>query len=251
MIKDNASKNISVWLIVSTCLHLSSPSWRCFPECGHQVKSAYISNSVWNYTNSSSLSFKPKMLYLHREQCSMSCGSLNGMGVWENGYIYAYGWVPLLCTLNYHNIVNCYIPIQNTAAAAKSRQSCPTLCDPIDSSPPGSSVPGILLARILEWVAIAFSKACMVSRFSRVWLFATPWTVALQAPLSIGFSWQEYWSGLPCPSPGDLSGPGIEPSSPMSPTLADGFFTTSATWEAHVSMRNRLESSKWWWEWML
>ena len=107
----------------------------------------------------------------------------------------------MLCTLNYHNIVNCYIPIQNTAAAAKSRQSCPTLCDPIDSSPPGSSVPGILLARILEWVAISFSKACMVSRFSRVWLFATPWRAAHQAVLSTGFSRQEYCSGLPFPSP--------------------------------------------------
>ena len=56
-------------------------------------------------------------------------------------------------------------------------------------------------------------------------------TVALQAPLSMGFSRQEYWSGLPCPPPGDLPHPGIEPESFMSPALAGVFFTTSATWE--------------------
>ena len=65
---------------------------------------------------------------------------------------------------------------------------------------------------------------------SRVWLFATPWTVAHQA-LSMGFPRQEYWSGLPCPSPGDFSDPRIKPTSLMSPALAGGFFTTSATWE--------------------
>ena len=73
----------------------------------------------------------------------------------------------------------------------------------------------------------------MLSRFSRVWLFATLWAVAHQAPPSMGFSRQEYWSGLPCPPPGDLPNPGIEPMSLMSPALASGFFTTSATWEAH------------------
>ena len=61
--------------------------------------------------------------------------------------------------------------------------------------------------------------ACVLSRFSRVWLFVTPWTVFHQAPLSIGFSSQEYWSGLPCPSPGDLPDPGIEPVSPVAPAL--------------------------------
>ena len=71
-----------------------------------------------------------------------------------------------------------------------------------------------------------------VSCFSRVWLFAAPWTVALQAPLSMGFSRQECWSGLPCPPPGDLPHPGIEPMSLLSPSLAGRFFTTSTTWEA-------------------
>ena len=135
------------------------------------------------------------------------------------------------------------------AAAAKSLQSCPTLCDPIDSSPPGSTVPGILQARTLEWVAISFSNAwkwkVKVKSLSRVQLSATPWTAAHQAPPSMGFcrqeywSWvfscsvvsncvtartiphqaplpmgfprQEYWSGLPFTSPGDTLNPRIEP----------------------------------------
>ena len=89
--------------------------------------------------------------------------------------------------------------IAAAAAAAKSLQSCLALCDPIDGRPPGSSIPGILQARILEWVAISFSNACM--HVSHVQLCATPWTAVQQAPLSPGFSRQEYWSGLPFPSP--------------------------------------------------
>ena len=95
------------------------------------------------------------------------------------------------------------IPLKWVTAAAL--QSCPTLCDPIDGSPPGSPVPGILQARTLEWLAISFSNAWkwkMKSKsFSHVWLLATPWTAAYQAPLSMGFSRQEYWSGVPLPSP--------------------------------------------------
>ena len=72
----------------------------------------------------------------------------------------------------------------------------------------------------------------MLSPFSHVCLFAIPWTIAHQAPLSVGFSRQEYWIGLPCPPPRNLPNPGIEPSSLMSPALAGGFFTTRATWEA-------------------
>ena len=63
---------------------------------------------------------------------------------------------------------------------------------------------------------------------------ATPWTVARQVPLTMEFSWQEYWSGLPFPLPGDLPDPGIEPESLASPALAGGFFTTNTTWEAHI-----------------
>ena len=88
---------------------------------------------------------------------------------------------------------------------AKSLQSCPTLCDPIDGSPPGSPVPEILQASTLEWVAFSFSNAwkwkVKVKSLSHVRLFATPWTAAYQAPLPMGFSRQEYWSGLPLPSP--------------------------------------------------
>ena len=91
------------------------------------------------------------------------------------------------------------------AAAAKSLQSCPTLCDPIEGSPPGSPILGILQARTLEWVAIFFSNAwkwkVKVKSPSRVRLLATPQTAAHQAPPSMGFPRQEYWSGLPLPSP--------------------------------------------------
>ena len=107
--------------------------------------------------------------------------------------------------------------ISFSAAAAKLLQSCPTLCDSTDGSPPGSPIPGILQARTLEWVAISFSNAWKwkvesesevaqscptLSNLgsSRVQLCATPWTAAYQAPLSMGFSRQEYWSGVPLPS---------------------------------------------------
>ena len=86
---------------------------------------------------------------------------------------------------------------KEAAATAKSLQLCLALCNPIDGSPPGSSVPGILQARILE---CHFPLQCMLSCFSHVQLWATLWTAAHQAPLSTGFSWQEYWSGLPFPS---------------------------------------------------
>ena len=84
-------------------------------------------------------------------------------------------------------------------------QSCPTLCDPIDGSLPGFSVPGILQARTLEWVAISFYNAqkwkMKVKSLSHIRLLATPWTAAYQAPPSMGFSGQQYWSGVPLPSP--------------------------------------------------
>ena len=93
----------------------------------------------------------------------------------------------------------------NYPAAAKSPQSCPTLCNPIDSSPLDSSVPGILQARTLEWVAISFSNAwkwkMKGKSLSRARLLATPWTAAHQAPPSMGLSRQEYRSGVPLPSP--------------------------------------------------
>ena len=95
--------------------------------------------------------------------------------------------------------------MNNAAAAAKSRQSCPTLCDPMDGSPPGSSVSGILQARMREWAAISFSSAwkwkAKAKSLSRVPLLATPWNAAYQAPLSMGFSrHKEYWRGVPLSS---------------------------------------------------
>ena len=94
------------------------------------------------------------------------------------------------------------------AAAAKSLQSCPTLCDPIDGSPPGPTVPGILQARTLDWIAISFSNAwkwkVKVKSLSCAQLLATPWTAAHQVPPSMGFSRQKYWSGVPLPFPEEV-----------------------------------------------
>ena len=104
------------------------------------------------------------------------------------------------------------------AAAAKSLQSCLTLHNPVDGSPQGSPVPGILQARTLELGAISISNAWKgkgkVKSLSRGQLFVTPWTVVYHAPPYMGFSRQEYWSGFPYPSPRDLPDPGIEPGSP-------------------------------------
>ena len=101
--------------------------------------------------------------------------------------------------------VGCHCLLLIYAAAAKLLQSCLNLCDPIDGSPPGSPVPGILQARTLEWVAISFSNEwkwkVKVKSLSHVRLFATAWTAAHQAPPSLGFSRQEYWSEVPLPSP--------------------------------------------------
>ena len=118
-------------------------------------------------------------------------------------YIFSHGLCYKLCI--YMSAFLCTVLLlEGTAAAAKSLQSCPTLCDPIDGSPPGSPVPGILQARTLEWVAISFSNARKwkgkVKSLSHVRLLATPWTAAYQATLPMGFPRQEYWSGLPLPS---------------------------------------------------
>ena len=99
---------------------------------------------------------------------------------------------------------NTYILVRHRTDAAKSFQSCPTLCDTINVSPPGSPVPGILQARTLEWVAISFSNAwkwkVKVKSLSHVRLLATPLTATYQAPPSMGFARQKYWSGLSLPS---------------------------------------------------
>ena len=119
----------------------------------------------------------------------------------------------------------------HAAAAAKSLQSCPTLCDPIDGSLPGSSVPGF--SRQENWSGLPFpSPVCMLSLFSQVWLFEILWTVACQSPLSLDSSREEYWSGLPFPPTVELPDPGIKPTSLRSLALAGWFMITSATWEA-------------------
>ena len=108
---------------------------------------------------------------------------------------------------NWVTELNCIVQgtIFSMLCYAKSLQSCPTLCDPIDGSPPGSPIPGILQAGTLEWAAISFSNAwkwkVKAKSLSRVRLLVTPWTAAYQAPLSMGFSMKEYWSGVPLPSP--------------------------------------------------
>ena len=109
-------------------------------------------------------------------------------------------------------------------ATAKSLQSCSTLCDPIDGIPPGCPVPGILQARTLEWVAISLKL------FSCVQLFATPWTVAHRAPPSMGFSRQEYSSGLPLPSP--VEGPSITKARGFMKNITDhyGMATHQSEW---------------------
>ena len=124
-------------------------------------------------------------------------------------YILIIHTIYTVCVYIYTHIV-----YMNAPAAAKSLQSCPTLCDPRDGSPPGSPVPGILQARTLLWVAIAFSHGwkwkVRVKSLSRVRLLATPWAAAYQAPLPMGFSRQEYWSRLLCPPPGNLPNPRVE-----------------------------------------
>ena len=127
---------------------------------------------------------------------------------------------------------------KQTAAKAHTHTHSHSIMPPFPTSPtppPGKTrcetpLPRKPLHRLYR--SLASPCACLLSRFNHVRLFATPWTVACQAPLSMGFSRQEHWSGLPCPPPGNLPNPGIEPSSLMSPALVGRFFTTSATWEA-------------------
>ena len=107
--------------------------------------------------------------------------------------------------------------VDTATATAKLLQLCLTLCDPIDGSPPGFSVHGILQARTLEWVAISFSNAwkwkVKVKSLSHVRLLVTPWTAAYQAPPSMGFSRQEYWSGVPLPYPNFWKSPPLPQNS--------------------------------------
>ena len=132
------------------------------------------------------------------------------------------------------------------AAAAKSLQLCPTLCDPRNGSPPGSPIPANPQARTLEWVAISFSTVwkwkVKVKLLSCVRLLATPWTAAYQAPPSVGFSRQEYWSGVPFPSPPQCLHifPSLSLSASPSPSLPAFFFCSAlpGTWRSGNPSRN-------------
>ena len=137
------------------------------------------------------------------KRLSSSSSSVSPLADWKLDMFY-FLWLRWICQDQLPFLTQLQFPLtetpaKRTAAAAKSLQSCLTLCDPIDGSPPGSSVPGILQARTLEWVAISFSNArkwkVKVKSLSHVRLLATPWTTAYQAPPSMGFSRQEYWSG--------------------------------------------------------
>ena len=127
----------------------------------------------------------------------------------------------------HHNYWAC--TLESAAAAAKLLQSCLTLCDPTDGLLPGSPVPGMLQARTLEWAAISFSNAwkwrVKVKLLSHIQLLATPWTVAYQAPPSMGFSRQEYLSGLPLPSPRTIL---------MFTLLISALFLTKIHWLANT-----------------
>ena len=107
------------------------------------------------------------------------------------------------------------------------------MCWWADFMPPQFKIRGRNLLESHQFPMLNFCiPEFVLSHFSCVQLYATLWIVAHQALLSMGFSRQEYWTGLPCPPPGNLLNPGIEPISLMSPALASGFFTTSTTWEA-------------------
>ena len=126
--------------------------------------------------------------------------------IWMAQMRESYDWICWEIEAKQNFLMNCVTcPYCFAAPAAKSLHLCPTLCDPIGHSPQGSPVPGILQARTLKWVAVSFSNAwkwkVKVKSLSCVWLVVTPWTAAYQAPPSMGFSRQEYWSGLPLPSP--------------------------------------------------
>ena len=168
---------------------------------------------------------------------------------------------PMILVLN--RIAWLLLHIGTCAYVCSVAHFCPTLCLNMDCSLPDSSVHGISQARILEWVTMPSSMGpswprdptcipctgrqilyccaiwgspywhtLLLSRFSCVWLFVTPWNAACQAPLSTGFPRQEYWIGLPFPPPRDLPDPGIESMSPASPALAGNFLNHWATWKA-------------------
>ena len=122
--------------------------------------------------------------------------SLSALRVVSSAYLRLLIFLPAILIPAWASSSPAFHTVYSAATAAKSLQSCPTLCDPIDGSPPGSTVPGILQARTLEWVGISFSNAWKwknkVKSLGHIWLLVTLWTAAYQAPPSMGFSRQEY-----------------------------------------------------------
>ena len=157
-------------------------------------------------------------------------------------------WVLLNSASRWHSFASRLLPCPSTGVGNKQQQrhthahtqththSLHHAPPPISPTPPPSKthceapLPRKPLHQLYR--SLASPRACLLSRFNHVRLFASPWTVACQGPLSMGFSRQEHWSGLPCPPPGNLPNPGVEPSSLTSPALVGRFFTTSATWGA-------------------
>ena len=192
---------LSVWLY---SIHFSSPITTCFKvEHFHYV---YVKNHLQKYDQEGSPT-SPSLIYLEQKHQSVEHNQAGANDFQYLIWIFWVCWLPpewynidsSQC-LDLHQLKIVYLIMEN-AAAAKSLQSCLTLCNPIEGSPPGSTVPGILLARTLKWVAISFSNAwkwkVKVKLLSHVQLFTIPWTIAYQAPPSMGFSRQQYWSGLP------------------------------------------------------
>ena len=168
-------------LVAQSCPTFCDPKDCSPPGCSvHGILQARtlewfaISFSIYIWTNEIANTFYHFPLWCY----SFSCG-----------FLFLYEAIHICTCMHVHT----------AAAAAKSLPSCPTLCDPVDGSPPGSLVPGIHQARTLEWVAIFFSNAwkcrVKVKSLSCVQLLATPWTAAHQAPPPMGFSRQQYWSG--------------------------------------------------------
>ena len=176
------AQNVSFWFFTLNSLKDTLSTIDCSELCLNSLYNWMMSNTLCSF-------------------CLWKEGSLDDSEEWwhqkteENIYITCDALYKKRNDKRLYNTCICY---------AKSLQLCLTLCDPIDGSPPGFPVPGILQARTLEWVAISISNAwkwkVKVKSLSRVWPSATPWTAAFQAPPSMGFSRQEYWSGVPLPS---------------------------------------------------
>ena len=184
---------------MKTDLFQSCGHYWVYQICWHTECSTFTASSFRIWHSSTGIPSPPLALFvvILSKAHLTSRSSMSGSGwvitpSWLSG-----SWRSFLYS---SSVYSCHLFLISSAsvadAADKSLQSCLTLCDPIDGSPPVSPVPGILQARTLEWVAISFCNAWR----SRVWLLATPWTAAYQAPPSMGFSRQEYWIGVPLPS---------------------------------------------------